>query len=605
LPRHHKLKNDRLEKIISLANNLWFKAAQSFRNSNRTSEENMSPSLSDRLIVDSTMMPEHGSEGIKVYRAKQSKQWRLGLIGLVLGLIGLLPLTKVIGWLGGGPVPDHDTIMASLCALFLPFGIFWIVSALRGLPRLTVTPEGISVDSALSRRWASWDSLDPFKVTTTHTGRFNQRFHIGSARVIGPNVSPVQLRGKNFAISDFFQTPMGALVPELNAARAAALGTSHPTLAAAPPPEFAVGLANFTAPWLTLAILALLIIVFAIENIFPVSPGNAGSPSVPTLLAMGGLSPAAVLEYGEWYRLFTAPLLHGGILHIVFNGLALFLGGRLLERLVGRLWFFAYFVVGALGGSLVSLAVNPANLVSVGASGALMGLFAALFVSAFHMPAHSPARQRIQVSSIQVLIPSLLPLASTSAVGQIDYGAHFGGAIAGALLAAILLKAWPQTEPLPRLRWLSAGILYLGVVLFAGSAGFAVINYPKYDVALIPPAEMPKTAADQQAQGASLVARYPKDPRSHLFLGQSLAASHDNAGAERELRTALAGAQAHPTMFGPQLEPISRGILAALLLDEGKRDEAKTIAQPLCAAPPGGQAVTNLRKLVHDQHLCE
>jgi hypothetical protein len=106
----------------------------------------------------------------------------------------------------------------------------------------------------------------------------------------------------------------------------------------------------------------------------------------------------------------------------------------------------------------MSLAVGPQNLVSVGASGALMGLFAALFIGGFLVPAGTAIRTRLQVNSMRILIPSLLPIFSSSSVGHIDYGAHFGGAIAGAAAAALLLKFWPKTARIPQARTVAAGI---------------------------------------------------------------------------------------------------------------------------------------------------
>jgi rhomboid protease GluP len=193
---------------------------------------------------------------------------------------------------------------------------------------------------------------------------------------------------------------------------------------------------------------------------------------------------------------------------------ALLWGGWLLERLVGRLWFFSFFAVGALGGSLLSLAVMPAKMISVGASGALMGLFAALFVGSFRHASGSDGRVRLQVNSLRVLIPSLLPLFSWTSIGHIDYGAHFGGALSGAAMAALLLKHWPQTARLPQLRRVAIGIAAGGGILFAASAGVAIAKYSKYDLTRIPRAELPKTAADRQAFATGLTARYPGDPRS-------------------------------------------------------------------------------------------
>ena len=233
--------------------------------------------------------------------------------------------------------------------------------------------------------------------------------------------------------------------------------------------EPAVGLANFKLPWLTFALLAILIALFALENLFVVTPSVRLTPSSATLLALGGLTRQAAFAGREWFRLFTAPLLHVSPAHLVGNGVALLLGGWLLERLVGRLWFFALFFIAALGGSLMSLAIAPPNIVSVGASGALVGIFAALFVLSFHMPTGTATRIRLQISSLGVLIPSLLPLFSVSA-DQMDYGAHFGGALSGTAVAGLLLISWPQTERIPQLQKVAAAVSIIGTILFMASA---------------------------------------------------------------------------------------------------------------------------------------
>jgi rhomboid protease GluP len=523
---------------------------------------------------------------------------------MVFSLLGLIPLGHVLQWLSGGPLPDIRAFVALLCLLLFPFSFLFVLNGLRGLPRLTVTRQGVKLDTALGARSANWDSVEPF-VIKTFGGRFNRRRQIASARVIGNSASKGPRRSKTFVLPDHFQAPLETIVGELNAARAQALGTSeslHDSFAA--PSAAPIGLAEFKVPWLTLALLAVLVAAFALECVFAVTPGPGLKPSIATLFAFGALSRTAVLSNGEWYRLFTAPLLHANLAHILGNGVALLLGGWLLERLVGRLWFFAYFVVGAVGGSLMSLAVGPPNLVSVGASGALMGMFAALFVSSFRLASGTADRLKLQINSLRVLVPSLLPIFSSTSIGHIDYGAHFGGAISGAVLAALLLKSWPETARIPQLRKLAAGVSIIGGILFAGSAGMAVANYAKYDIALIPQGELPKTAMDR-ASAATLVARYPGDPRSHFYLAQALAAAKDNAGAERELRLALVNAQAHSALFGPQLELAIRGSLALFVAEQGGWDEAKELARPTCASAMGNKGLDNLSKLLIAQHLCD
>lgn len=546
------------------------------------------------------------SDPIKVYASSSARQWRLAAGSFGIGLLGLFPLKGISDWLSGGPMPDVGAFFALACLLLFPVGVLYVLNALRGLPRLTITPQGVELDTSIGPKWASWDSLGPFAVQYLPAGRFRKTMLMtASAQVVGPHASKGPRRAKAFAIPDHFQTSIETIIAELNAARDQAAGGSEFAAASETVPMQAlVGLAEFTVPWLTLALLAVLVAIFALENVFAIPPSAPMQPSVGTLFAMGGISRIAILSDGEWYRLFTAPLLHANFDHILGNGVALLFGGWFLERLVGRLWFFAFFVVGALGGALVSLAVVPPSLISVGASGALMGLFAALFISSFRPALASHERVRLQINSMRFLIPSLFPLFSSASTEHIDYGAHVGGALSGAMLAGVLLKFWPPTERIPQLRKVAAGISIAGAILFVASAGIAVANYPKYDIAVIPNAELPKSAADRRARAADLAKRYPDDPRSHLFLGDALDAAKDNAGAERELRLALSTAQAHPVIFAPQVE-VSRAVLGLFLAQQGKRDEAKDIAGPACSSLAGKKGAEKLLQLLTDQHLCD
>ena len=429
---------------------------------------------------------EKSSAGIKVYHAKSGTQWRLALLALVMGAFGLIPLKQIFDWLSGGATPGRGAFFAAAGALlfFIPIGILGALNALRGLPRLTVTPEGIKLESGIRTKWASWDSVGPFAVKTIYAGWFRQ-VRTASAKIAGPAAGRSLRRARTFTIPDQFTVPIDAIAAELNAARAPASGDSAPAIKDSKAKETSLGLAQFKVPWLTFAILVVLVAVFTIENMFPATPASRGlTPSIATLVAFGALSHKLIVSYGEWYRLFTAPLLHANLPHILGNGIALVWGGWLLERLVGRLWFFAFFTIGALGGSLVSLAINPVNLVSVGASGALMGLFAALFVASFRYASGTASRTRLQFNSLRILIPSLLPFLQTSSVEHIDYGAHIGGTLSGAALALVLLKCWPEGARIPQFRKAAAGVSVVGALLFVASGGLALANYPKFVHAL-------------------------------------------------------------------------------------------------------------------------
>ena len=97
-----------------------------------------------------------------------------------------------------------------------------------------------------------------------------------------------------------------------------------------------------------------------------------------------GLPPYQGVAAGEWYRLITSAFLPGtgslGILDIAFNMWALWVVGPGLEQLLGRVRFFAVYLLSAVGGSVLFYYLAPQNQPALGASGAIFGLFGAWFV---------------------------------------------------------------------------------------------------------------------------------------------------------------------------------------------------------------------------------
>ena len=330
----------------------------------------------------------------------------------------------------------------------LVLGALMAASAALGRPRLSVSATGVRLDWLLRTQWAAWQSLGAFQVATTPAPLGRGARLTARARIVGANVSR-SLRGKRqFMIPDRFHTPVGTLVTEIN--------EQHPNtqdhgaarhLGGIPyAEENRVGIKAFATPWLTFALLGGLVAVFVLEQKYAIGPLGPGlGPSLATLQALGAVSGEAVLTHGEWYRLFTAPLLHANVWHLVGNGTALFMAGYVLENLAGRAWLAALFVVGGLGGAVMSMAVNPATLTSVGASGAIMALFAAGLISSFRM-SPGPSRWLVQANFVGTVITSIMPLAATAGATKVDYAAHIGGALAGAVCGLILLCSWPAAS---------------------------------------------------------------------------------------------------------------------------------------------------------------
>ncbi|TGQ11794.1 MULTISPECIES: rhomboid family intramembrane serine protease [unclassified Mesorhizobium] len=204
-----------------------------------------------------------------------------------------------------------------------------------------------------------------------------------------------------------------------------------------------------TQPFASYGLIVLLAVIYCAELAFAVDSNQGGSPSTQTLIALGGMFGSSIWA-GQWWRLVTATLMHASLAHLLGNSFALWRAGVLLEGLVGRLWFLALFALCAVGGEVASLFVTPANTVGVGASGGIVGLFATAIVFSFHFRS-SAERTLMQTRALSILVPAVLPLFAGPDNGlRIDYSAHIGGAVVGAVLALALMLFWSRDQGRPR-----------------------------------------------------------------------------------------------------------------------------------------------------------
>jgi len=208
-------------------------------------------------------------------------------------------------------------------------------------------------------------------------------------------------------------------------------------------PTNLVGGAIAQQPRVAMALIGINVAVFAIGMLLGTSS---------ELIGKYGMWPVGIAVYGEWWRLITSAFLHGGLLHIGFNMYVLYLLGPILERALGSARFLLLYLVAAVGGSVASYAISPPNTVSVGASGAIFGLMAALLVIG--------RRFRHDVSQVAMLLA--VNLAIGFIIPSVDWRAHIGGAITGAAIAAVLAYAPKQS----RVLWQTLGTLaVLGVLV--------------------------------------------------------------------------------------------------------------------------------------------
>ena len=137
----------------------------------------------------------------------------------------------------------------------------------------------------------------------------------------------------------------------------------------------------------------------------------------------------AAVDQGQYYRLLTVALVHGGWLHLIFNMLALFSIGTLIENFYGRNKYIVILLASLLTGSLTSYLFNPPQTIAVGASGMIFGLFGALAIAGRALGAN--LKEVGSLIAINIAIPVFIP--------GIDWKAHLGG-LAGGLLTSALLR---------------------------------------------------------------------------------------------------------------------------------------------------------------------
>ncbi|ALF60254.1 rhomboid family intramembrane serine protease [Psychrobacter urativorans] len=165
---------------------------------------------------------------------------------------------------------------------------------------------------------------------------------------------------------------------------------------------------------------------------------HANNPSTEALLTWGANALPFTMGDDPW-RLVSSAFLHIGLMHLLFNGFAMYFFGQIAEPMFGSSKFLALFLLAAIGGNLLNnhltwqgiLAGTSQPGLSAGASGGIMGIGAALLIAALF---------KISVNGMVLNLKSLIIIMGINlvygfAVPGIDNAGHIGGAITGMIIA--------------------------------------------------------------------------------------------------------------------------------------------------------------------------
>lgn len=175
-------------------------------------------------------------------------------------------------------------------------------------------------------------------------------------------------------------------------------------------------------------------------------------------VVMFGANIGDLIKAGEYYRLITSAFIHAGLLHFICNMYALYVVGPQLESFFGKWKYLTIYLGSAVTGNLLSMAFTTGA--SVGASGAIFGLFGSLLYFGYHY--------RIYLGG--VLKSQIIPLIAINLclglfISGIDTAAHIGGLIGGLLITMALGVKYKSTSD-EKINGSIMTIIYVGFLIY-------------------------------------------------------------------------------------------------------------------------------------------
>ena len=210
---------------------------------------------------------------------------------------------------------------------------------------------------------------------------------------------------------------------------------------------------SFKKPIVTYSLIFICILVFILMYVL----GN-GSTDNYTLLVFGA-NVDTLTKNGDYYRLFTSMFLHIGILHLLCNMYSLYIIGKEVENVFGKVKYLIIYLLSGIAGSILSLAFNH-NTICAGASGAIFGLLGALLYIGYYYRTYLGAT--LTRSIIPVIVLNLI-IGFTSS--GIDNAAHIGGLVGG-ILIAMAVGVPDKSNNNNKINGIVLSLIYFGFIIY-------------------------------------------------------------------------------------------------------------------------------------------
>ncbi len=187
--------------------------------------------------------------------------------------------------------------------------------------------------------------------------------------------------------------------------------------------------------------------------------GNVWNVNTAVAIILGAKQ-GQLIAAGQWWRLITAGILHGGLIHLAMNSYALWILVSEVEQFYGTGRLVVAYVVSTYVGFLFSYLGSP-MVPSLGASAAAFGLIGIMLAMTIRRRS-DPLVQMVRAQYGQWLIFSLV----LSFYSRVDLAAHIGGLIAGFLIG--LVAGLPGLPRSPReTLWKILATIAVLVVVYA------------------------------------------------------------------------------------------------------------------------------------------